>query len=310
MVKEGDEARAAVAEAGRRTTSRRELSATDGFEAVSPEVGELDADAFDDLMDADPDAALGLLAAMTGATDERLRELARALAGRVLVDVARVGVARNRGIGRLAARPARLALGDVDLDASAEQIVAARAAGRPPSVDDLTVATWQRPSTAVCLLVDRSGSMHGERLATAAIAAAAVAYRAGVDCSVVAFADDAVVVLAQAEGRPTEDVVDDLLRLRGHGTTDVGLALRVAATQLARSSAGHKVAVLLSDCRVTSGGDPSGDAARLAALAELAIVAPAGDDADAHLLAEAVGGRCVAVAGPSTIPDALAAALA
>ena len=54
-----------------------------GFDEVSPEVGTLDPDAFDELLEGDPDAALGLLAAMTGATDEGLRALARRLAGRM-----------------------------------------------------------------------------------------------------------------------------------------------------------------------------------------------------------------------------------
>jgi Mg-chelatase subunit ChlD len=298
-----------VAEAGRRTTSRRELSANPGFDDVSPELGVLDPDAFDRLLDDDADRALGLLAAMAGATDEGLRALARQLAGRVLVDVARVGVARARGVGRISVQPARLAVGDVDLDASADAVVAARAAGRPPHLDDLAVATWRRPAPALCLLVDRSGSMHGERLAAAAIAAAAVAYRAGDDYSIVAFAEDAVVVEAQQERRPVDDVVSDLLRLRGHGTTDVGLALRVAADQLDRSRAGRKVAVLLSDCRVTTGGDAIADATRLARLAELAVIAPADDLADARALADAVGARCVGLSGPSAVPDALAAAL-
>jgi Mg-chelatase subunit ChlD len=197
-------------------------------------------------------------------------------------------------------------MGDIDLDGSSDAIVAARTAGRPVHTDDLSVTAWRRPTTALCLLVDRSGSMHGERLAAAAIAAAAVAFRAGDDCSIVAFAEDAVVVEAQDEHRPVDEVVSDLLRLRGHGTTDVGLALRVAARQLDRSRAGRKVAVLLSDCRVTTGGDPTADAVRLE---ELAIIAPAGDMADAQALADAVGARCVALSGPSGVPDAVAGAL-
>ena len=39
-MKEGQEARDAVADAGRRTTSRRELSRRDRFDEVSPEAGQ------------------------------------------------------------------------------------------------------------------------------------------------------------------------------------------------------------------------------------------------------------------------------
>lgn len=290
--------------------SRRDLARQPGFDEVSPEVGELDDEVFGDLMDDDLDAALTLLAEMTGATDERLRSLALQLAGRVLVDVARAGTATRRGVGRLRPLPASAHAGDVDLDASLERVAAARRQGRPASLDDLTVLGWRRPGTALCLLVDRSGSMRGDRLATAAIAAAAVLYRNGHDCSVVAFSDTAVVVRSQEGDRVADDVVGDLLRLRGHGVTDVGLALRTAAAQLGRSTAGRRIALLLSDCRSTSGDDPTPDAAALAGVAELAVIAPEGDTADAEALAAAAGARCVTVAGPSSIPAAIELALA
>ena len=305
MVKEGDEARSAVAEAGRRTTSRRDLSRRhQSFDEVSPEVGELDEGRFDELLEEAPDEALALLADLTGTTDERLRDLARRLAARILVTVARAGVARTRGVGRMRAR--RGVEGDVDLDTSIDAIAAARAGGRPAHADELTARGWERPDTALCLLVDRSGSMLGERLAAAAVAAAAVSYRHGADCSVVAFGTEAVVLKSLGEHRSPVDLVGDLLRLRGHGTTDVGMALRTARDQLGRSRAGRRVVLLLSDCRATAGGDPTGDAA---AIEELAIIAPEADTADAEALAGAVGARWVALSGPSGVAEAVAAAL-
>lgn len=300
---EGDDAAAEVAEASRRTTSRRELSRRDHFGEISPELGQLDEAAFDELMEDDPDEALALLADMSGATDEGLRTLARQLAGRLMVDVARQGLAGHRSVGRLRRRPLDRAGGDIDLDASLDELVAARQGGRPVDAAALVAAAWSRPDTAVCLLVDRSGSMRGERLAAAALAAAAVTLRAPADCSVVAFAHDAIVLSSQGQARPAEDVVTDLLRLRGVGVTDLGLAMRTAATQLARSSAARRLTVLLSDCRATAGGDASADAA---ALDELAIVAPAGDAEDAAHFAEVIGVRCTTIAGPSTVADALA----
>ena len=74
---------------------------------------------------------------------------------------------------------------------------------------------WAKPGTALCLVVDRSGSMGGERLATAAVAAAAVAWRAPDDYSVLAFGRDVVAVKSQDVFRPPERVVDDLLSVAG-----------------------------------------------------------------------------------------------
>ena len=254
----------------------------------------------------DPDEALALLADLSGATDERLRALARRLAGRVMVDVVRTGATRRPGIGRLRHRRADLSSGELDIDRGLDAIAAARARGEAPALDELMAREWSKPELALCLVVDRSGSMGGDRLATAAVAAAACLWRAPLDTSVIAFSDDALVLAGQGSGREPESVVTDLLRLRGHGTTDLALGLRAAATQLARSGATRKVAIMLSDARPTAGSDP---VAAARGLDELIIVAPHDDSAEAMALAAAVGGRCVEVDGPASIPDALGNAL-
>lgn len=244
---------------------------------------------------------LALLADMAGATDERLRRLARQLAGRVAVRLGRSGPARARGVGRLRRVP--LAAGsDLDVDASLEALLAARARGSAPDLADLRSTVWGRPSVALCLLVDRSGSVGGERLATAALAAAAVALRAPEDHSVVAFNDRALVLKAQDERRPVGGVVDALLALRGHGTTDLALALDAGRRQLQRSSATRRVTVLLSDGRATTGPDPLPAAARHD---ELVVLAPAGDAAQARELAASAGAAVEELRGPSDVPRAL-----
>ena len=292
-----------MAEERRRTTSRRELARQSRFVRLSPLTGELDGDAFDQSMDEDADATLGLLADLAGATDPRLRELARALAGRVMVRLGRAGPPRAGGVGRL--RGGRWADGgDVDVDASLEEIVSARSGRRPVDLEEMRSRHWARPATGICMLVDRSGSMGGQRLASGALAAAAVAWRAPDDYSVVAFSDEAVVVKAQDEIRPVEAVVDDLLGLRGHGTTNLDLALSVARAQLERSRSRDRLVLLLSDGRATTGPDPA-PAAR--ALDRLLVLAPAGDSREAAALARSAGGRTVELGGPSTVPAALAA---
>jgi len=50
-----------VSRAQKKTTPRRELARNPHFEQVSPEVGELDEGAFDDALEADPDAAMAML---------------------------------------------------------------------------------------------------------------------------------------------------------------------------------------------------------------------------------------------------------
>jgi len=295
-----------VSEASKRTLSRRDLAKHDQFEQVSPEVGELDESAVDDAMDDDPDAMLALLADLTGATDPKLRDLAKRLAGRLFLDVAKRGPIRPRGIGKMATLPYRPDAGDVDLDASMGAIVEARAARSAIDPEELKVRSWVKPGTAIALCVDRSGSMGGEPLAASAVAAAAVAWRAPEDYSVITFGKDVVVVKSQESSKGSELVVNDVLTLRGFGTTDLAGALRTASEQLSRSRAGRRIAVVLSDCRATVEGDV---AAAARGLDEVVIIAPAEDDAEARALASQIGARLATVAGPSEVPAALQTAI-
>jgi Mg-chelatase subunit ChlD len=286
--------------------SRRELSRNPRFEQVSPDVGELDEAAVEAALGEDPDELLSMLADLTGATDRKLRELARQIAGRLYLDLARRGPARPRGTGRITEQPYRPDRGDLDLDASIDAIAAARSAGEAVDPERLRVRSWATPATAICLLVDRSGSMGGRPLATSAVAAAAVSWRAPADYSVLSFAKDVVAAKSQDRVRAAEQVVDAVLALRGFGTTDLAGALSAAQEQLARSPAKRRITILLSDCRPTEAGDV---VAAASALDELVILAPESDSDTAAELAERVGARLVTVAGPSSVAAALARAI-
>jgi len=129
---------------------------------------------------------------------------------------------------------------------------------RPRDPRDVVARQFAAAPRSVCLLVDRSGSMSGHAVGIAAIAAAAVVHAAGdrLRCSVVAFASEPLVLLDARAPRPGAAVVDDLLSLRGHGTTDLARVLRVAGEQLGHVPPGGRTAVLLSDCLRTAGDDP------------------------------------------------------
>ena len=288
-----------------RTTPRAELQKRPGFSEISPEVGVLDEDAFAHAVAADPDAALTLLVDLGSATDERLRAAARALARRVVLDRARSGLPRRAGVGKLRTRSADKG-GELDVDASIGAVLEARAAGRPAAVDELVARDWARPELALCLLVDASGSMNGERLAAAALTAAACALRAPGDHAVLAFHRDVRVVRAMDSTQRPEAVVDAVLGLRGHGVTALATALRAAAEQLGRTRAARQVVVLLSDCRATDEQDPVPAAS---ALTELLVLSPADDSDAAQDLARRTGARWAALPGAAAAPELLAALL-
>jgi magnesium chelatase subunit D len=270
----------------RRSVSRHELSGRHAaFDEVSPQPGELDEEALAALLAADPDAAAALLADLALATDRQLQAAARRLAGRVFIQLGRVGRRPARGTRRLGM--AANTEGDLDLDRTLD-----RWSGRW-APEDLVTRHWTAHRRAICLLVDCSGSMTGLAVAMAAVAAAGVVLAADdrLDPSVLAFGAEVSVLQRQGVRRPPPDLVGDLIRLRGHGTTDLAAGLRAAAGQLAAAAgANERVAVLLSDCLHTAGGDP---AAALGGIDRLHILCPlAGADSEraAAALASRGGG--------------------
>ncbi len=82
---------------------------------MSPELGVLDESAIEESLAERPDETLAMLADMTGATDEHLRALARRLAARIVIGMARADAARRRGIGKMRSLPMDDTGGDLDI---------------------------------------------------------------------------------------------------------------------------------------------------------------------------------------------------
>jgi Mg-chelatase subunit ChlD len=246
-------------------------------------------------------SAFELLALMTTATDERLRAAAIRLCATLVLERARAGRASTWGISRL--RPVRGAPdGDLDIDASVEGVSAARAEARTVALDDLTTVQWARAPTAFAVVVDRSGSMTGARLAAAATVAAACALRAPAEHAILSFAGSVDVIRPLVSDIVPAVVAERLLRLRGHGVTRLADALQAAHEQLTRARAPRRVVILLSDCRSTD-DDDTVETAR--ALPELIILAPADDQAQAAQLADLCGARWGPIAHPLDAAAAL-----
>ena len=246
-----------------------------------------------------------MLADLIAATDPTLSELARALAGRIFVEVSsRVGPTR-RGVGRVASERVREFSGDLDLDRSTDALVSRRATGWL-DIDELRQRVWTKNTHAISLVVDRSGSMGGAPLATAALATAAVAHRRPVDYSILVFGGEVGVAKSQTDDVPLDRLVTSILSLRGFGTTNLAEALRESAKQLERSTAQRRITILLSDCRSTS-EDSAEDAAR--GLDELVVITHVDDCEEARAFAQRVGARCATVGGPSDVPQALLSVL-
>jgi Mg-chelatase subunit ChlD len=250
---------------------------------------------------ADDPAAFELLAAMTRATDENLRAAAIRLSASIVLERARAGRPTMGGVSRL--RTVRGAAdGDLDIDASLEGVAEARAEGRPVSAEDLVTVQWAKAPTAFAVVIDRSGSMSGPRLAAAATVAAACALRAPAEHAVLSFAGTVDVIRPLVSDITPAVVAERLLRVRGHGVTKLGAALKAAGEQLAAARARRRVVILLSDCRSTDEDDTL-PAAR--ALDELIILAPGDDHEQAAHLATLAGARWAVIDRPLDAATAL-----
>jgi Mg-chelatase subunit ChlD len=292
------------------------LDAHEHFPALSPGVGRIDERALSELLRDDPDEAIALLADMAVATDPALRARARALARRLLPRLGPAGPPRRRGTHRLAVHAGALE-GELDLERTLDRA----GARRPRHSDELVTRRFAAAPRAVCLLVDRSGSMGGHAVALAAVAAAAVVSAAAATgpgpaasgerlrCAVIAFASETMVLRSLRDPAPAERVIDDLLSLRGHGRTDLAAALRACARELRDVPPGGRTALLLSDCLHTRGLDPR---AAAGALDRLHVLGTSGaEDARAAgiALARRGGGRYLPATNVAELTASLQIAL-
>ena len=223
----------------------------------------------------------------------------------MFVQLAAVGQQKSRGVRRLG--PGRAGDGDLDL----EQTIGRMSGSWPPASDEIATRDWRARQRSVCLLVDASGSMSGLALAMAAVAAAGVVLAGDgrLQPGVLAFGGRVTVLQARGARRSPQDVIGDLIALRGHGLTDLAAALRAAAAQLA-GSPGDREVVLLSDCVATAGGDPAGALAGIDRLHVLMPLPTPESIAAGNALARAGGGFSQPVSTLADLGPALTRALA
>ena len=188
------------------------------------------------------------------------------------------------------AGPVPIPEGDLDLDRTLDGWLPELS--RRPGPADIVTRTWTAHRRSVALVVDISGSMQGLAVALAAVAAAGVvlANEHGppqLEPSVLAFGASVRVLQAQGVRRPPEDLLSELVALRGHGVTDLAAGLRAASRQLAGAAADQRLVVLLSDCLHTAGDDPG---AALGGIDRLHVLVPLGG-AEAEAAAAALAGR-------------------
>lgn len=206
------------------------------------------------------EAASVVVPESAGAIDPVARARARQIAARLAVPRPRRDATSRRGLGDLGSMPYRGGSDEIDLDRTIEVL-----AERPvPEDEDIVVRDRIRTKRSVVLAVDVSGSMKGERIATAAATVGALAGELEHDdLAVIAFWSDAAILLNLGEPVKPMELLDTIMRMPAQGLTNVAFPLELAAKQLARAPVRDARVILLSDCVHNAGPDPRPLAGRL-----------------------------------------------
>jgi MoxR-like ATPase len=196
--------------------------------------------------------------------DEDVKRHAEQLAAAAVLQRAHRLVGPLRGPTRLE-RGEQLAPGDgeLDIEATLDNIVGKEFA----DAEDIVIERRVEQRRQVVLMVDTSGSMAGQNMALAAVAAAVLALKMHPgDLGIVTFNAEARDIVRIGEQPPVREIVRRLLDRPCAGPTNIAAGLESGADQLNLGRDPRRSAVLISDGQYTLGHDPREAAKRFPSL--------------------------------------------
>ena len=142
---------------------------------------------------------------------------------------------------------------DIDLDNTIEAIIDQCAI----SSEVIRVFERERTMKAYALIIDRSASMSGLKIALAALLSAMLVYSSANSSLVItAFNTKVDFIKHFNEILPPNIVVDKILNLKAYGYTDIALALRTTYKELMKSGLSEYIGILITDGEWTAGENP------------------------------------------------------
>jgi len=125
--------------------------------------------------------------------------------------------------------------------------------------EDILVSKKEEVRRCIALMLDKSGSMVGEKLFLAASITATIAltsYRYNYDYSLIVFDEDTRIIKKFGENKNVREVVESVLLLKPYGCTDIARALECGLKELMKCKFLDRVGLILTDGFYNMGDNP------------------------------------------------------
>jgi hypothetical protein len=222
--------------------------------------------------------SLELFSHVFGMLESDIQVLARKIASRLIIKIARQIADTGYRSGQLKLKKGFTDGNEIELDRTLENYV-----GEPESgiLENIVSYVRQRQKKAFSVMLDSSYSMRGMKVILAAITAASIAQHFKNDYAVLSFNHTVSVLKAIDESTGPDRVLERLFALELRGTTDIHSVLKAGLEQVNRFE--RKIGLLLTDGAWNQGGDPLNVAARFDKLSVIGF--PPSRSDKIHLLA-------------------------
>lgn len=190
---------------------------------------------------------------------------------------------------------------EIDLDRTLEATVE----NPLPSYDNIFVLDRKKYRKAAVIMMDASGSMQGENLSMAAIAAASLAMNldARDEYGVVLFSEKVNIFKRVDQAMPLDWTINEIMNILPEGRTNIELGLSAGLKEIQRSTIDSKIGILLTDGQQNVGFDPLIIAGKFPKLHVINL--PGGKSDFSKKLAECGRGNFISLKSMFDVPKAI-----